>query len=129
MKNKLGKVDQNLVIKNEKELDEYLKPFSQEILLFTTKIANTYRLIDKKPLLEIKVDDTLFFKLGNSKYEENQIEIFNSKNQLVGYIPEQDSIIFARLMNAGKKLGAKVKSISQSNTVPLIEIDIYLTDF
>ena len=129
MKNKLVKVDQNLVIKNEKELDEYLKPFSQEILLFTTKIANTYRLIDKKPLLEIKVDDTLFFKLGNSKYEENQIEIFNSKNQLVGYIPEQDSIIFARLMNAGKKLGAKVKSISQSNTVPLIEIDIYLTDF
>lgn len=129
MKNKLVKVSQNLVIKNEKELDEYLKPFSQEILLFTTKIANTYRLTDKKPLLEIKVDDTLFFKLGNSKYEENQIEIFNSKNQLVGYIPEQDSIIFARLMNAGKKLGAKVKSISQSNTVPLIEIDIYLTDF
>ena len=129
MDNKIIKIDNNLIAKDEQELDEMLNPFSREILLFTTKISNTYRLIDKEPLLHLKVGDLLTFKLGNSKYEDNLIEIYTEQNQLVGYIPEQDSIIFARLMNAGKKLSAKVKTISVSKSVPLFDIDIYLIDF
>jgi len=125
----LVKVDTDLVVKNEDKLDDFLKPFTSEVLLFTTKIANTFKVADKLPILNLKCSEELFFKLGHSKYEDNQIEIYTKENKIVGYVPEQDSVIFARLMDAGKRLGAKIKSISQSRTIPLIEIDIYLIDF
>lgn len=126
---KLVKVDGSLVIKNSKDMNEYLKPMSRDILLFTTKIANTYKIKDKIPLLKLEVGNRLFFKFGESKYEDNQIIIANDKDELIGYVPEADSIIFARLMSAGKMLFAVVKSISHTAHIPLIEIDIYLEDF
>ena len=126
---KLIKVDSSLVVKNSADMNEYLKPMSRDILLFVTKIANTYKLQDKIPLLKLSVGERLFFKRGQSKYEENQIIITNDKEELVGYVPEVDSSIFARLMDAGKMLFAIVKSVSHSTSVPLIEIEIYLRDF
>ena len=126
---KLVKVESSLVIKNSNDMNEYLKPMSRDILLFTTKIANTYKLKNKLPLLQLVVGEKLFFKRGESKYEDNLIIITNQKDELVGYVPEVDSSVFARLMDAGKMLFAIVKSISHSVTVPLIEIDIYLQDF
>ena len=127
--NKLIKIDSSLIVRDRKDMNEYLKPMSRDILLFTTKIANTYKLINKEPLLNLKVKEKLYFKRGVSKYEDNQIIILNSSNELVGYIPEVDSLIFARLMDAGKMLFAVVKSMSYSHSVPVIEIDIYLQDF
>ena len=127
--NKLIKIDSSLIVRDRKDMNEYLKPMSRDILLFTTKIANTYKLINKEPLLNLKLKGKLYFKRGVSKYEDNQIIILNSKNELVGYIPEVDSLIFARLMDAGKMLFAVVKSMSYSHSVPVIEIDIYLQDF
>ena len=126
---KLIKIDSSLAVKNANNLNEYLKPMSRDILLFTTKIANTYKLKDKTPLLKLAIGDHLFFKLSDSKYEDNQIVINNKNNEIVGYVPESDSTIFARLMDAGKMLFAVVKSISHTSSVPLIEIDIYLQDF
>lgn len=126
---KLIKVDSSLVVKNSADMNEYLKPMSRNILLFITKIANTYKLKDKLPLLKLIVGERLLFKRGQSKYEDDQIIINNEKGELVGYIPEADSSIFARLMDAGKMLFAVVKSISHSSSVPLIEIEIYLQDF
>lgn len=126
---KLIKVDSSLLVKNANNMNEYLKPMSRDILLFTTKIANTYKLKDKLPLLKLAIGDQLFFSLGDSKYEDNQIVIKNKSDEIVGYVPESDSVIFARLMNAGKMLFATVKSISHTSSVPLIEIDIYLQDF
>ena len=126
---KLIKINSSLVSKSANNMNEYLKPMSRDILLFTTKIANTYKLKDKLPLLKLSIGDHLYFALGESKYENNQIIINNKDNEVVGYIPESDSTIFFRLMNAGKMLFAVVKSISHTSTVPLIEIDIYLQDF
>ncbi len=126
---KLIKIDSSLVVKNANNMNEYLKPMSRDILLFTTKIANTYKLKDKMPLLKLTIGDHLFFSLGDSKYEDNQIVIKNKNDEIVGYVPEADSTIFARLMDAGKMLFAIVKSVSHTSSVPLIEIDIYLQDF
>lgn len=127
--NKLVKVNSSLVTKSANNINEYLKPMSRDIFLFTTKISNTYKLKDKVPLLKLTVGDKLFFELGTSKYEDNQIIIKNKNNEIVGYVPESDSFIFARLMSAGKMLFAVTKSISHTSSVPLIEIDIYLQDF
>ena len=127
--NKLIKIDSSLMVTNSIDMNEYLKPMSRDILLFTTKIANTYKLKDKAPLLKLELKEKLFFKRVISKYDDNLITINNSNNELVGYVPEADSFIFARLMDAGKMLFATIKSINHSTTVPLIEIDIYLKDF
>lgn len=126
---KLIKVDSLLVTKNTADMNEYLKPMSRDIFLFITKIANTYKLKNKIPLQKLFIGEHLFFKRGQSKYEDNQILINNDKCELVGYVPEVDSSIFARLMDAGKMLFAIVKSISYTTSVPLIEIEIYLKDF
>lgn len=127
--NKLIKINTSLIIKDKADMEQYLKPMSRDILLFTTKIANTYKLKDKNPLNKLVVGEKLSFKRGDSKYEDDQILIYNDKKELVGYISEADSSVFARLMDAGKMLFAIIKSVSHTASVPLIEIDIYLQDF
>jgi hypothetical protein len=47
----------------------------------------------------------------------------------LGYVFEKDNIICARLMDAGKCLSAKIKSINQKGTFKQIAIGIYLVDF
>lgn len=125
----LIKINSSVIVKDQKNMDEYLKPLSRDIFLFKTKIGSTYKLKDKNPLMKLKINDELSFRIGESKYEDNQINIYNSFNELVGFVPEADSIIFSRLMSAGKMLFAIIKNISYSHEIPLIDIDIYLKDF
>lgn len=73
-------------------------------------------------MIETENDDQIMVNLGGYYYEKEKYE-------LVGYIPEQDATIFVRLMDMGKMLFAVVKSISHTNSGPLIEINIYLQDF
>ena len=47
----------------------------------------------------------------------------------IGYIPEKDNVIFARLMDAGKHLTAKITDISKKGMFPIISIGIYLIDY
>ena len=44
----------------------------------------------------------------------------------LGYVPEKDNIVFARLMDAGKLLAAK---ITKRGSFTQISIGIYLVDF
>ena len=55
--------------------------------------------------------------------------ILTEGGKKVGYVPEKDNIIFARLMDAGKLLSAKVTKISRTGTFYQISIGIYLVDF
>ena len=126
---KLIKVDSSLTIMNSADMNEYLKPMSRDILLFSSKISGTYKLKDKTPLLKLTIGEKLFFKHVESKYESSLISISNKNNELVGYIPEVDSLIFSRLMDAGKMLFGVVKSISHSTSTPIYDIDIFLKDF
>ena len=45
------------------------------------------------------------------------------------YVPEKDNIVFARLMDAGKLLKAKITQISQKGSFKQIGVGIYLVDF
>lgn len=126
---KLIKVDQNLQIKNTDDINDLIKPLSKDIFLFTTKISNTFRAKNTLALTCLKIGDKLDFKKTNSKFNKNEISIVNKKKDILGYVPEQDEIIFARLMDAGKLLYAKIKSLKFSTSVPIIEIDIFLQDF
>ena len=51
------------------------------IPLDVTKITNTYKLKDKLLLLKLIVGERLFFKRGQSKYEDDQTIINNEKRR------------------------------------------------
>lgn len=116
------------VIEN-KGLDSVIKPLSREIHLFDSYIAGTTYLSDKSVLESIKVGDKLSLQREKNKFDSNAILILNGEKEKLGYVPEKDNIVFARLMDAGKLLIAKINKISQKGSFTQISIGIYLVDF
>ena len=105
-----------------------IKPFQRDILLFKTHIAGTSH-IDGMEELEkyINIDDRLeFFRQQDNPYDSNAIEIKNSDNIKIGYVPKADNIVFSRLMDAGKLLYGKVVSKEVLDNWVKIIIEIYL---
>ncbi len=47
----------------------------------------------------------------------------------IGYIPEKDNAVFARLMDAGKMFIARVSDVDNKGSFIQITIGIYLVDF
>ena len=130
MANELSKVEEGLVSLVDKgDLGDILKPLVKEIYLFDSHVAGTTHLEDDRVLSEIKVNDYLNLQRENNKYDENAIMLLSVDGKKVGYVPEKDNIIFARLMDAGKLLKAKISSIEDKKSFKLIHIGIYLVDF
>lgn len=114
---------------NQQGLGEILKPLIKEIHLFDSYVAGTTYLKDKSVLDEIKIDDKLNLMREDNKFDKNAILLITESKKKLGYVPEKDNIIFARLMDAGKLLVAKIKKIEQRATFTQISIGIYLVDF
>lgn len=111
------------------ELGDILKPLIKEIHLFDTYIAGTSYLPDKSVLDDVKVEDKLTLRREDNKFDDNAIEILAQDGRKLGYVPEKDNIIFARLMDAGKLICARIKGVSQKGSFTQISIGIYLVDF
>ena len=111
------------------QIGDLIKPLIREIHLFDSYIAGTTHLNDKSILDEIKVGDKLSLQREDNKFDSNAILVISSDNRKVGYIPEKDNIIFARLMDAGKMLSAQIINIDIKGTFHKISIGIYLLDF
>ena len=110
-------------------LDEMIKPLIREIHLFDSYVSGTTHLSDTSVLEDIKEGDKLSLRREDNKFDENAILVINEKGKKVGYVPEKDNLIFARLMDAGKKLEAKISKIEKLGTFNKISIGIYLVDF
>lgn len=108
---------------------EMLKPLIREIHLFDSYVAGTTYLDDQSVLDEIRVDDRLNLLREENKFDDHAILIVTESGKKLGYIPEKDNIIFSRLMDAGKKLIAKIKKIETRGSFHQISISIYLVDF
>ncbi len=118
------------ILADSGSLDNVLKPLTREIYLFDTYVAGTSHLKDKSVLDEIKTDDKLVLKREENKFDDMAILVLSENGKKLGYIPEKDNVIFSRLMDAGKLLSAKIKSIKKcSESYTLIGIDIFLVDF
>lgn len=111
------------------ELGDILKPLIKEIHLFDTYIAGTSYLPDKSVLDDVKVEDKLTLRREDNKFDDNAIEILAQDGRKLGYVPEKDNIVFARLMDAGKLICARIKGVSQKGSFTQISIGIYLVDF
>ncbi len=128
-KNELTVKELGVAVKESKgDIDALLKPLKREILLFDGNLSGTYKLVDKKPLLDLKEGDRLLFKYHQSKYNPSEVEV-HSESGLIGYVPESDEAIFSRLLDAGKSLVGKVKKLDFSRSIPLVTFEIYLEDF
>ena len=129
MANELTKNQQNLVsLVAGHELGDIIKPLIKEIHLFDSYIAGTTHLNDKSVLEKIKVGDVLSLQREDNKFDSNAIIILNEEGKKLGYVPEKDNIIFARLMDAGKLLKAKINDITRKGSFTQIGIGIYLVD-
>lgn len=114
---------------NRQGLGEMLKPLIREIHLFDSYVAGTTHLEDQTVLDEIKTDDKLSLFREDNKFDSNAIVVKTESQKKLGYVPEKDNIIFARLMDAGKMLSAKIKDIEKLGSFTKIGIGIYLLDF
>ena len=110
-------------------IGDLLQPLIREIHLFDSFVAGTTHLSDPSVLEEIKVGDQLSLLRENNKFDSNAILILTADKKKPGYVPEKDNIIFARLLDAGKMLAAKIKGIEKKGSFTKIAIGIYLVDF
>lgn len=111
------------------EIGDIIKPLIKEIHLFDSFIAGTTHLKDKSVLDAIQVGNMLSLQREDNKFDSNAILILYEDGRKLGYVPEKDNIIFARLMDAGKLLKAKITKIEQRGSFKQISVGIYLVDF
>ncbi len=114
---------------SQQGLGEMLKPLIREIHLFDSFVAGTTHLKDASVLEEIKEGDKLTLMREENKFDRNAIMLITENKKKLGYVPEKDNIVFARLMDAGKLLGAKIQKIRRKGSFTQISIGIYLVDF
>ena len=130
MANKLSiKADGLISIVEERDHGNIIKPLPKEIHLFDSFVAGTTHLADPSVLETIKVGDKLSRMLDNNKFDSNAVMILTDEKKKLGYVPEKDNIIFARLMDAGKLLIARIIKIEKRRSFTQINISIYLVDF
>ena len=111
------------------DLGDILKPLTTEIHLFDTFIAGTTHLQDPSVLDRAAVGDKLTLRREQNKYDDNAILLLNAEGKKLGYVPEKDNLIFARLLDAGKMLVAKISAMEKKGSFSQISVGIYLVDF
>lgn len=125
----LIKHDSNLVsVIQNTEFSEFVKPMIREIRLFDSFIAGTTHLADKSPLETAAVGDELTMQREDNPHDRHAIMILNSEKKKLGYVPKKDNLVFARLMDAGKILKAKITKIEERRKFKFIRLEIFLVD-
>ena len=130
MANELTKREQDLVSTiKDNDIDKVIKPLIKEVHLFDSYVAGTTHLEDATILDNIKEGNWLLLQREENKFDDNAIMILTEDKRKIGYVPEKDNLIFARLMDAGKILKAKISNITMQGTFKQISVGIYLVDF
>lgn len=131
MSNELTKKQEELVkIITEDGITKAISPFVKEIELFETFVSGTSYLDDSTVLAKLKEDDKLILRREtDNRFDENAIMVLTESKEKIGYIPQKDNRFLVKLLDYGKLLTGKVKSITYKNTFPLIRILICLVDY
>ena len=131
MSNELINIPQGdlVTIIGEHGVTDLIKPLVKEIELFETYVAGT-SYVSQEVLSALKVGDKLILRREkDNRFDEQAILLLDEKEQKVGYVPEKDNTVFARLMDAGKLLTAKVKEVTWKGSYAKVTATIYLVDF
>ena len=107
-----------------------ITPLVQEkhIFLFDTYIAGTTHIEGMEELEPyIHIDDRLdFFREPDNRYDPEAIVIKTAAGAKIGYVPRQDNVIFARLMDAGKLLFGRISQKKKKGSWVKIGIKVFL---
>ena len=78
------------------------KPFERDIFLFDTYVAGTSHIEGMEGLEpHLQTGDRLdFFREPDNQYDAQAIVVKTADGVKIGYVPRQDNVIFARLMEA-----------------------------
>ena len=129
MANDLTNSEQNLLSAiNKNDISTLIKPLINEIHLFDSFIAGT-SYVNQELFEKLKAGEDLILQREDNKFDSNAIMIMTADKQKLGYVPERDNVIFARLLDAGKCLKAKVINVTRKGTYNKVSIGIYLIDF
>ncbi len=106
------------------------KPFEHNIFLFDTYVAGTSHvegIAELEPY--IKIGDRLnFFREPDNAYDPKAIVIKNANGVKIGYVPQNDNVVFSRLMDAGKLLFGEISDKKMKGEWLKINIKIYLRE-
>ena len=104
------------------------KPFERDIFLFDTYVAGTTHIEGIEELEpHLNIDDRLeFFREPDNQYDKQAIVIKTADGVKIGYVPQNDNVIFARLMDAGKLLFGKITAKEKKGSWVKLGIKVYL---
>lgn len=104
------------------------KPFERDIFLFDTYVAGTTHIEGIEELEpHLNTDDRLeFFREPDNQYDKQAIVIKTADGVKIGYVPQNDNVIFAHLMDAGKLLFGKITSKEKKGSWVKLDIKVYL---
>ena len=104
------------------------KPFERDIFLFDTYVAGTTHIEGIEELEpHLNIDDRLeFFREPDNQYDKQAIVIKTADGVKIGYVPQNDNVIFARLMDAGKLLFGKITYKEKKDSWVKLGIKVYL---
>lgn len=105
-------------------------PFARDIFLFETYVAGPMYNEDIHESTANLQQGTRLILLREPEnvHDDLAIVIHTLAGKKIGYVPRKNNPVFARLLDAGKELFAKVKNIHRSDTYINIQIEIYLHD-
>lgn len=130
MTNFLAKSEkQQLAAAEERGLGDLIKPLVNEIFLFETVVSDTANVSDRSTLSSLHLGDNLTLRREKTRYDDGAIAVYAESGHKLGFVPEKDNIVFSRLMDAGKLLKAKIKTIKDLGSATKINILIYLVDY
>lgn len=126
MGNEIVPVNGTLQKIGEFGIGNVIKPLMREIFLADVFVHGV--LFEGGRLKTIKKGDELTLVRKNAPYDRNMVAVYRGEERF-GELAEYDEGIFARLMDAGKKLTAKAKQVVILPDFAALEISISMMDF
>ena len=75
----------------------------------------------------LNIEDKLdFFREPDNQYDKQAIMIKTVSGVKIGYVPRQDNMVFARLMDAGKLLFGRITAKEKKGNWVKINIKVYM---
>ena len=118
----------NVSVVTDHGIGGIIKPMIREIHLLDTWIAGTMQMEDRSALKALQPEEELTLRREENRFDSMAILVLNKDGVRLGYIPEKDNVVFARLMDAGKALKAKVEKAEEKDSWSRVIISVYLVD-
>lgn len=109
---------------------DLLMPFTREILLLECYVAGTnFRpdIAEIEPSLTVGAQFSLRREPRN-EHDENAVAIYEKNGYHLGYIPKIKNEVLAHLLDAGKRLSAKLAAKEWNGSWLKLDVEIFLHD-